>query len=382
MRKPRHRLVTVAALTIGTTGTLAHAQDQGTQAELDALRARVEALESGSEPTSTGSGDFNVGGTSIDIYGYLKADFYYDTDFRQGDTAFVNAIGEPTNATDGSFGATARQSRLGFRTNTDTSIGNVAGKLELDLFGSGGTAELRLRHASVQLGDNWLIGQDWTNFMPLSQYPTTVEFNGPVGISFARVPQIRYTHNWDQLTFSASIEENNAASDDPTFTSALSYDTDLFSARVAGLTGSVRSGGQDIDQSGFTLSGAVRPWEGGLFQATYVDGEALGPLLIGGGNAAVGGQANDVSGYTLEFRQDIGARWNVGIAYGREDYDLASSTGTLAFDELETIHLNAFYKATDDLTFSAEYFIGERNDAGSGRTFDSDRIQLAVQLNF
>ncbi|MBO9477333.1 hypothetical protein J7382_07295 [Shimia sp. R11_0] len=378
----RHHLLTVATLAIAATGTVAQAQDQGAQAELDALRARVEALEAGSEPRSTGSGDFNVGGTSVDIYGYLKSDFFYENDFRQGDSASVSAIGEPTNATDGSFGATARQSRLGFRTSTETGIGTVSGRLELDLFGSNGTAELRLRHASVQIGDHWLIGQDWTNFMPIGQFPTTVEFTGPVGISFARVPQIRYTHSWDNLTFSASIEENNAASNDPTFTSALSYDTDLFTARVAALTGSVLVGNTDIDQSGFTLSGAVRPWEGGLFQATYVDGEALGSILNGGGSAAVGGRANDVTGYTLEFRQDIGDRWNVGIAYGREEYDLATSTGALAFTDLESLHLNAFYKVTDDLTLSAEYFIGERNDVNTGQTFDADRIQLAVQLNF
>ncbi|WP_254449165.1 hypothetical protein [Ruegeria sp. HKCCA5491] len=72
----------------------------------------------------------------------------------------------------------------------------------------------------------------------------------------------------------------------------------------------------------------------------------------------------------------------MGIAYGYEDYDLATSTGTLAFTELETIHVNAFYQATDNLTLSAEYIFGERNDAPTGRTFDANRVQVAAQLNF
>ena len=168
----------LAASTLSMAGMQAYAQDAQTQAELDALRARVEALET-SNPV-TGTGDLQIGNTSLDIYGYVKADFFYDFEFDQGDTAFVNVIGEPSEATSGTFGTTIRQSRIGLRTNTPSAIGDIGGQLELDLFASGGTAELRLRHANITIGDAWLIGQTWTNFMPLNTYPTTVEFNGPV----------------------------------------------------------------------------------------------------------------------------------------------------------------------------------------------------------
>ncbi|WP_027259461.1 DcaP family trimeric outer membrane transporter [Leisingera aquimarina] len=375
----RGRFALAAAALAGSAG-LAHAD---TQSELQDLRNRVEVLEAESQQVTGAPGDFRLGNTAVDIYGYVKADFFYDFDFVQGDTAFVNNIGEPVNATDGDFGATVRQSRLGIRTTTESGIGTLQGQLEFDLFASGGTSELRLRHANVQIGDHWLIGQTWTNFMPLGQYPASVEFNGPVGIAFARVPQVRYSNSFgDGFDYSLSLEENTAASSDPVATAAFQYSNDLFTARVAGLAGTVQSGGVDVDQTGVTLSGSITPWQGGLFQATYVDGEALGPLLIGLGDAVVGGQANDVEGYTLEFRQDIGDKWNVGIGYGREDYDLATSTGTLSFTELETIHVNAFFNPTDNLTLSAEYIFGERNDAVSGNTFDGDRVQLAVQLNF
>lgn len=352
--------------------------------EIAELRARVEALEAseGAAP----SGDLNIGNTAIDIYGYVKADFFYDFEFDQGDTAFVNVIGEPSAATDGHFGATVRQSRIGLRSTTPSDIGDITGQLELDLFGgSSSSPELRVRHANVRIGDTWLIGQYWTNFMPLAEYPTTVEFNGPVGIAFARVPQVRYTADIAANTvFSASVEENvsGSASDDPVLTAAVAYSTDRFSLRAAGLYGTATSGGAEVDQTGITLAGSVRPWEGGLFQVTYVNGEALGPWLIGVGNAIVGGQANDVDGYTIELRQDLGNRWNVGVAYGREDYDLPTSTGTLSFTELETIHVNAFYQATDNLTLMAEYIYGERNDVISGNTFDGSRVQLAAQWTF
>ncbi|WP_171205382.1 DcaP family trimeric outer membrane transporter [Ruegeria sp. HKCCA0235A] len=383
MTKTRKKALLLAASALSVTSTLVFAQDAKTQAELDALRARVEALESAS--ASPAKGDFRIGNTVLDVYGYVKADFFYDFEFDQGDTAFVNVIGEPSAATDGTFGATVRQSRIGLRTTTPSGIGDIGGQLELDLFGSGGTAELRVRHANITIGDNWLIGQTWTNFMPLDTYPTSVEFNGPVGIPFARVPQVRYTNSFGTNTsFAVSIEENvgGSNSDDPVLTASAEYNDGTYVARLSGLYGKAESGNVEVDQTGFTISGSVRPWQGGLFQVNYVNGEALGPYLIGLGDPIVNGQANDVDGYTIEFRQDLSPKWNVGIAYGKEDYDLPTSTGTLSFTGLETIHVNAFYKATEDLTLSAEYIYGERNDAPTGRTFDGNRVQLAAQLNF
>ncbi len=373
----------LAASTLSVTGMQALAQDAQTQAELDALRARVEALES-SKP-GAGTGDLRIGNTTLDVYGYVKADFFYDFEYDQGDTAFVNVIGEPSAETDGTFGATVRQSRIGLRTNTPSGIGDIQGQIEVDAFGSGGTAEFRIRHANIRIGEQWLIGQYWTNFQPLDSYPTTVEFNGPVGIPFARVPQVRYTNGFgSNTTIAVSVEENvgGSNSDDPVLTGAVEYNDGKYLARASVLYGKAQSGDVEVDQTGFTLSGSIRPWQGGLFQVNYVNGEAIGPYLIGLGDAIVGGQANDVDGYTIEFRQDLTPKWNVGISYGKEDYDLPTSTGSLSFTELETIHVNAFYKATDNLTLSAEYIYGERNDTISGDTFDGNRIQLAAQLNF
>ncbi len=373
----------LAASALSVTGMQALAQDAQTQAELDALRARVEALEA-SNPGS-GTGDLRIGNTTLDVYGYVKADFFYDFEFDQGDTAFVNVIGEPSAATSGTFGATVRQSRIGLRTSTPTGIGDVQGQIEVDAFGSGGTAEFRIRHANIRVGEQWLIGQFWTNFQPLDTYPTSVEFNGPVGIAFARVPQVRFTNALgSNANFALSIEENvsGSNSDDPVFTASAEYNDGKYIARGALLYGKAEGGGDEVDQTGLTLSGSARLWEGGLFQVNYVTGEALGPYLIGLGDAVVGGEANDVDGFTVELRQQLNPKWNVGISYGYEDYDLPTSTGSLSFTELETIHVNAFYQATDNLTLSAEYIYGERNDTISGDDFDASRIQFAAQLNF
>lgn len=367
---------------LGATAMLALLHPAYAQnADLAELERRVSELED--QPQLT----FGSIGTEISIYGFVRAEAFYDSDFQQGDLTRTNRIGEPGFATDGSFDTSVRVSRFGIRTSTETDIGAIGTQLEYDLFGSGGddsgSPNLRLRHANVTIGDTWLIGQFWTNFMPLSHYPRTADFNGPVGITFARVPQIRYSGGVGNLDYSLSIEESNGTSDDPVFTAAAAYSGDRWSARVAGLTGRADDGADSVSTNGITVSGSVEPWDGGLISATYVTGDGIGDLLIGGGDAVVGGEANGADGYTLELRQQVGERWNFGIAYGREDYDLGTTPagGTIDFTELETIHVNAFYQPVDRLTIGLEYIHGERTTS-AGASFDADRVGASITYSF
>jgi hypothetical protein len=317
-----------------------------------------------------------VAAQEVDVYGFVKLDLNYDLDFIQGDTTNARAIGIAGNATDGHFDTNVRQSRLGLRAELD----GVEGQLEFDLFGSNGTAELRLRHANIQY-EGFLLGQFWTNFMPLGQYPSTVDFNGPVGIAFARVPQVRYTYDGGAYQLSGSIEENFATSDDPLLTAAAQYSGSNYTVRAAVLGGTTNDGVNEVDQFGYTLSADAQLWQGGNISATFVDGEAIGGLLIGGGDNIVGGTANDAQGYTLAVSQDITPQFNVGIAYGNEQYDQATAFAGTDFTDLESLHVNASYDLTDSLTVSAEYARVTRTDS-AGQDFEGDRIQAAVQFNF
>lgn len=202
-----------------------------------------------------------------------------------------------------------RVSRFGIRSSTETDIGTIGTELEFDLFSTDSESTSpnpRLRHANVEIGDNWLLGQSWTNFMPLVRYPRSVDFNGPVGIAFARVPQVRFSNKFaNGLDLSFSIEESNgSAFDDPVATAAAFYGADNWSARIAGITGRVNSddGGGDLSYSGVTMSGSVTPWKGGRLTGTFVTGDALASLLVGSGNDVVNGSTNDVTAFTLEAR--------------------------------------------------------------------------------
>jgi len=216
----------------------------------------------------------------------------------------------------------------------------------------------------------------------LTHYPRTADFNGPVGIAFARTPQIRYTYAASNgFTFSTSIEEGVGGSSDPVLTAAAFYQGENFSARVAGLVGSFESGGTEYDTSGVTVSGSVSPWKGGTFTATYVTGEAIGNLLIGGGARVVGGVTNDADGYTLEYRHDVTDTLNVGMAYGKEEYDLPTVGGLTDFTDLETVFLNAFWQPTDKLTIGGELIRGESTNS-AGVTSTANRIGGSVTFSF
>lgn len=372
-----------AAIPAIMAGLVSTATAQENQTRFEQLEARITELEA-----DKGSRlKFNVtANTEIQIYGFARFEAFYDFDTDQGDLTRTSRIGDPAFATDGQFGTSVRVSRLGVRSKTQTDIGEIGTQLEFDLFSGDDESTSpnpRLRHANVTIGDAWLFGQFWTNFMPLVHYPRTADFNGPVGIAFARVPQIRYTHKVSGgLTFSASVEESVGPSSDPVLTAAAFYEAEKYSLRVSGLVGTFDAGGEELDTNGITLSGAVTPWEGGEFAATYVTGQSLGNLLIGGGAQSVGGIENDVTGFTLAFTQSVSDKLSLGIGYGNESYDLATTTGTGAtFTDLETVYLNAFYTPVDNLTIAAEYIRGERTDA-AGATFDADRLGASITFSF
>lgn len=315
-------------------------------------------------------------GTSLTFYGFVRAEAFYDLDFDQGDLSLTSELASLA-PTDGKFNTSVRVSRFGFRLKSETDTGTLGGQLEYDLFGSGGTAELRLRHANITY-NNWTFGQTWTNFMPLSHYPNSADFNGPVGITFARVPQVRYAASSGNVDYSFSLEEGAGQSDDPVVTAAAQYNAGNFSGRVAALYGTIKDGADEDNRSAFTLSGTTSPWAGGTLGLTYVNGDGIGSYMIGGGSSLANGEANGVEGFTFEVRQKINDKWDIGVAYGLEEYD---APGARDISELSTVHVNAFYSPRENMTFGLEYIYGERT-AGDGSTLDASRIGTSVTFRF
>ena len=318
------------------------------------------------------------GGTSLTFYGYIKASFISDYDFDLGDTTIgLKNIGLPTGPAAGnSTRAHLKETRLG----ADLRFGDVLIKYEGDFFGTN-DINFRTRHAIIQW-QGIMVGQYWTNFMSLENLGKTVDFQGPAGVPFARLPQIRYTHEFgDNWTLSASIEEDKSNENDVHYTFAARKGFDNGMVRLAGLYRDTDISGTKVKGWGLSLGGWVNAWEGGRLSAIYTTGEGISDILsfgLNGSALTTGGNEVGVNAFSFGIHQKVGEKWTLAATTGLTNLDVAAGTDT---KKLTTYHFSAFYDVRHNVQLSAEYFTGTRKQ-GNGVSFDADRAMLAATFKF
>ncbi|WP_372624572.1 DcaP family trimeric outer membrane transporter [Falsiroseomonas sp.] len=153
--------------------------------------------------------------TTVRLYGFVRLTGYYDFDARnQTDAAAVQGIpltGSRAAGQQGGGDITARGSRVGVDTRTETAWGRLDTTVEADFRGEispGGDLAFRLRLAFAELtrGDwSYLIGQAnslWNEGL-IEAFHDATNLNQ----SFIRQAQLRATHRFDQnWTLAGSIE--------------------------------------------------------------------------------------------------------------------------------------------------------------------------------
>lgn len=159
--------------------------------------------------------------TKVSLEGYAKIDVrHVNGDIAYQDYWVANFPGGQATETSHT-GFNVRESRISFK----VQHGEVSGFFEIDMYGGGGnevvsnSSNPRLRHYYITY-KNWMIGQNWSTFMPLHALPEALDFGGPhVGEVFIRETQIRYTHgNWQ---FAIENPETNGDGDIGTPASAV-----------------------------------------------------------------------------------------------------------------------------------------------------------------
>jgi hypothetical protein len=316
------------------------------------------------------------------------------------------------------FRAHARQTRLRIKTSTPTDWGPLKTLIETDFFGNGGnqafsnSTSLRVRHAYASIG-GLSAGQYWSNFMPIERYPSTLDFNGPAGLTFIRQAQLRYTMPIDDhLTLRVSAENSefngrdaggafsettgggnsagiNAGIDQaPDFTAAVVYKDDWGLVKLAGLgryLGSPEDSGSGEVAYGVNVSGNTKLSEGGKSMGSFTYGDGLGRYLINGfGQDAFVNAQGDVRtieafGIAAQFRQQLTDTVSAAVAYGRSEFNDHEVGSDL--DHVDTIHGTLLWSPHERLTFGGEVIWGDRADADGSR--DSNiRLQTSMQVNF
>lgn len=316
--------------------------------------------------------------TALTFYGYVKATYIHDFDYDLGDTTIgLKSIGLPGGPAVGSSERFhLKESRIG----VNLRSGDVLVKLEGDFFGSN-SINLRTRLAYASW-NGILVGQDWSNFMSIENLGKTIDFQGPAGVPFARLPQVKYTYDLTpDWALSASIEQDVSNDSDQHYTFAARRGFDRGMVRAAGLYRDTNLSGTSVQGWGLSLGGTINAWEGGKLSGIVTTGEGISDILAFGlsGNAvSIGGNEVGVSGVSFALRQKVAEKITLVATTGFTNLDVASGTDT---KQLTTLHLSAFYDVAHNVQLGIEYYKGRRKQ-GDGASFNADRLSMSAEFKF
>jgi len=353
--------------------------------------------------------------TEIKVGGYVKVDGLV-SDYSKAPT---RGVGEDffipsTIATTGEGGDSrlnlhAKETRFWLKSFTPTERGDITTHFEIDfLLGQQGNERVgnsyspRIRHASVSW-DRWTIGQTWTNFFNVSTLPDYLDFIGPVGVTFARQVQVRYTAPTTNGNWSFSLENPETTltpfggglhidADDssvPDFVVRRNWIGSWGNLSIASMIRELKINEMGIDDS--ALGGAIsvagkfalNDGDDLRWQVNY--GNALGRYL--GLNSFNVGALDAENNIDLTTQYGVLAayrhRWNdrlhssLGASYSSADNDTAIS-GFAVPRSYQSAHADIIWSPVNRMSLGAEYIWGRREDE-SGNDGTLNRLQFSAK---
>ncbi|HWL87110.1 MAG TPA: DcaP family trimeric outer membrane transporter [Polyangiaceae bacterium] len=376
-------------------------------------------------------GSFKIPGTktTLTLSGYAQLDVMYDFKGRdpniEGNDYAIHAGQIPLDYTYESrekgnqLYMTARTSRIGFSTKTESDIADIGVKIEGD-FNSGNLLSgqtftnsvlFRLRHGYGTLSGKYgtlLIGQSWSTFLDLPSYAETVDFNGPGDIALIRQPQIRYTIPLpSRFTLALAVEnapgtdQNGITSTTPTrreetipdLVAVLGVSGDWGSASVGGVTinykdaaapppagGGTPADGYSKQAWGGRAAAAIKlPW-GDTFRGLFVGGRGIGRYIFNAGqqgqgvtdtgsDAAGGFVLWDAIAYHVDYTHVWSPILRSNVVWSQTYF---KNNGTVIYtgtdanvdnlnSRIDQLFINTFFTLTKQVEFGLEYSFNQRH---------------------
>ncbi|WP_404364990.1 DcaP family trimeric outer membrane transporter [Marinobacter sp.] len=396
---------------------------QNLQTQIQKMQVQIDELERDVVvPDAPGSFKLPGTDTSMKIGGYVKGDFIYDLDQDIGNAFDATVIDPNRDDDDTNFRAHALQSRIFFSTSTPTDAGTVKTHIEGDFFTGEGneffsnSRGFRIRHAWGSMG-GWLAGQTWSNFMQFTAYPSTVDFNGPVGVTFVRQGQLRYTMPVENGALSFSIENpegltlQNAQAiegivqQDPTanVSGSLNDKAPDVTAKFKGSFGAlgveaavlgryletdsaVATGDDSEFGYGVMLAGSFQLTPATRLMASAVYGDGVGRyIFVNVGEAVIDGDGDldpiEALGFNVAVAQQWTPMFSSSLSYGRVERDLEKGMFANNLREQQTVHFSNFVKVADPVTLGLEAIYGDI-ELENGNNGDAARLQASAQYSF
>lgn len=370
-------------------------------------------------PASLSEG-FRIGDHTVKFGGFVKVDAYA-TRYSGGDPANGDSLREfhipgsiPIGGSDEDTATdfNARQTR--FWLTTDGMVGGhkVGTRMEMDfqtLPGAGdqrttGPANPALRRAFITI-DNWLIGQEWTNFQNTAVLPESADFIGAAeGTVFARQVQVRYTRG----PFSVSVENpettvtpfgggTRVVADDnslPDFTARYAVSRPWGDVQFAGLLRQLKyqnpASNIDSTATGWGLSASTKIKVGSKddLRLMVTGGEGIGRYVgLNFSNDAVLDASGEldaigvVAGFAA-YRHVWAPGWRSSLIWSAQNVNNDTRfTGLSANRSAQSIHANLIWSPVTAFDVGAELMFADR-EIETGASGDLTRLILFAKYGF
>jgi hypothetical protein len=353
--------------------------------------------------------------TEIKVGGYVKMDGLI-SDYSKAPTrgvgedffipSTIETSGEPG---DPRLNLHAKETRFWLKSFTPTEYGDITTHFEIDfLLGQQGNERVgnsfsaRIRHASLS-SDRWTVGQTWTNFLNVSTLPDYQDFIGPVGVTFARQAQIRYTAPTSNGDWSISLENPETTltpfeggpridADDSTIPDIVvrrNWRGDWGNLSIAALLRELKINTMGLDDSergaGISIAGKLALNDGDDLRWQVNYGNALGRYLgLNSYNVGALDATNNIV-LTTQYGAFAAYRhvWNdrlrssLGASFSNADNDTAIS-GLAVPKSYQSAHVDIIWSPVSRLSLGAEYIWARRKDE-SGDDGTLNRLQLSAK---
>jgi hypothetical protein len=365
---------------------------------------------------------------SVEIYGFAMLDIGHD--FKQIDPNWFDTMRvtklpsvEDQFGHDNSTFAGVRQSRLGVKSSTPTTLGELKTTFEFELFGTGvdqGQTTFRLRHAYGELG-KFGAGQYWSPFMDPDVFPNSLEYWGPTGMVFFRNVQVRWMPIQGDSSLTLALERPGASGDSgvyadrvqlqnikarfplPDFSGAYKYSKNWGYVRAAGMLREIKWDDVLADQFdlsgdavgwGVNLSSNLKPTKNDTIRLQFVFGEGIqnymndSPVDIGVENnlgnpvTPVVGKPIPIVGIVAFVDHTWNQKYSSTFGYSWQDNDNTDAQAPNAFRVGHYALGNVLYYPVPNVTIGGELQWGRRENFSDGFHSDGFKLQFSFKYNF
>ena len=365
---------------------------------------------------------------SLEIYGFAMLDIGHD--FKQIDPAWSDTMRvtklpsfEDQFGRDHNTFAGVGQSRLGVRTSSPTTLGELRTTFEFELFGTGvdaGQTTFRLRHAYGELG-KFGAGQTWSPFMDPDVFPNSLEYWGPSAMVFFANVQVRWMPLQGDRSLTFALERPGASGDQGVYADRIELQNinprfplpDLSGAyKLTQTWGYVRVGGMlrmikwdDVLDDQFELSGDGTGWglnfssnlkasANDTVRLQFVFGEGIqnymndSPADVGIVNnfsdpvTPILGEPLPIIGIVAFLDHNWNQRFSTAVGYSFQDIDNTEGQAPNAFKTGHYALGNLLYTPVPNVMVGGELQWGRRENFSDGFHSDGLKLQFSFKYNF